>query len=97
MEETTAAYCGFDPTADSLHIGNLFSILVLIQLQKRGVTPIAVVGEATAQIGDPSGRLTERMALGQKELIQNVEGLEKNLRTVFDNHQRYLRESVSPN
>ena len=95
LQETKSAYCGFDPTADSLHIGNLFSILVLIQLQKRGVTPIAVVGEATAPIGDPSGRLTERESLSSLGLERNVKGLEGNLSSVFENHQRYTEVPLS--
>ncbi|XP_003737693.1 tyrosine--tRNA ligase, mitochondrial [Galendromus occidentalis] len=93
LKDTRAAYCGFDPTSDSLHLGNLLSILVLIQLQKRGVIPIAVVGEATAQIGDPSGRSTERESLSSVSLHQNVRGLEQNLRTVFSNHERFFHKS----
>ena len=50
-------YCGFDPTADSLHLGNLLGILVLVWFQKCGHTPVALLGGATARVGDPSGKV----------------------------------------
>ena len=59
-KETTTAYVGFDPTADSLHIGNLVSIMMLKHLQKAGHKPLALVGGATGMVGDPSGKSEER-------------------------------------
>lgn len=59
-KEKIAAYAGFDPTSDSLHIGNLVPILLLMHLQKNGHTPIALIGGATGMIGDPSGKSAER-------------------------------------
>ncbi|GFN98385.1 tyrosine--tRNA ligase [Plakobranchus ocellatus] len=80
-------YCGFDPTADSLHIGNLLSILVLLHGQRNGHTPIAVIGGATALIGDPSGKSKERRVMTAEEVENNVLGLIENVQRVFDNHQ----------
>jgi tyrosyl-tRNA synthetase len=55
-----AAYCGFDPSASSLHLGNLMAVMMLVRVQAHGYTPIALVGGATGMIGDPSGKSTER-------------------------------------
>ena len=55
-KEITSAYIGFDPTADSLHIGNLVQIMILVHLQKCGHKPVALVGGATGMVGDPSGK-----------------------------------------
>ena len=65
-------YCGFDPTSDSLHIGNLLSILVLLHGQRAGHTPIAVVGGATGQIGDPSGKTKDRPSLPESEVAHST-------------------------
>ena len=59
----TVVYCGFDPTAATLHVGNLVAVLMLARLRVAGHAVVAVVGGATAQIGDPSGRNTERVPL----------------------------------
>lgn len=64
-------YCGFDPTADSLHIGNLQSIMLLRRFQSAGHAPIALVGGATGMIGDPSGRSSERQFLDTEVLDHN--------------------------
>lgn len=69
-EGKTALYCGFDPTADSLHIGNLVSVLLLRRFQQAGHQPIALVGGATGLIGDPSGKSNER-TLNEQEIVQN--------------------------
>lgn len=61
------AYCGFDPTADSLHLGNLLGIIVLSWFQRCGHEPVALVGGATARVGDPSGRSTERPVLTEEQ------------------------------
>jgi tyrosyl-tRNA synthetase len=68
-------YCGFDPTADSLHCGNLMAIQVLAHFQRAGHTPIAVVGGATGLIGDPSGKKDERKLLSPEDVQRNVEGI----------------------
>ena len=62
-KEMTSGYIGFDPTADSLHIGSLVPIILLIHLQKNGHKPIALVGGATGMVGDPSGKSEERNLL----------------------------------
>ena len=67
-KEITTAYIGFDPTADSLHIGSLVPILLLVHLQKAGHKPIALVGGATGMVGDPSGKSEERNLLDVETL-----------------------------
>ena len=72
-KEMTTAYIGFDPTADSLHIGSLVPIILLVHLQKAGHKPIALVGGATGLIGDPSGKKEERKLLTEEEVYYNVD------------------------
>src|ERR1700709_328187 len=84
QKEMTSAYIGFDPTADSLHIGSLVPILLLIHLQKAGHKPIALVGGATGMIGDPSGKSDERNLLNEEQLQQNLEGIRKQLSKFLD-------------
>jgi tyrosyl-tRNA synthetase len=83
-KEMTTAYVGFDPTADSLHIGNLVPILLLVHLQKAGHKPIALVGGATGMVGDPSGKSEERNMLGLDELEKNIAGVKKQLEQFLD-------------
>ena len=64
-------YCGFDPTAPSLHIGNLVPVMLLVHLARAGHPCIALVGGGTAMIGDPSGRSSERPLLGASEIDAN--------------------------
>ena len=71
-KEVTAGYVGFDPTADSLHIGSLVPILLLVHLQKAGHRPIALVGGATGMVGDPSGKSEERNMLSEEVLQKNI-------------------------
>ncbi|HKG69718.1 MAG TPA: tyrosine--tRNA ligase, partial [Segetibacter sp.] len=84
LKETTTAYIGFDPTADSLHIGSLVPILLLVHLQKAGHKPIALVGGATGMVGDPSGKSEERNLLSEDVLRQNVAGVKKQLEQFLD-------------
>ena len=77
LKEMTCAYIGFDPTSDSLHIGNLIPIILLVHLEKFGHKPIALVGGATGMIGDPSGKSNERNLLDEATLNQNVIGIKK--------------------
>ena len=79
QKEMTSAYVGFDPTADSLHIGSLVPILLLVHLQKAGHKPIALVGGATGMVGDPSGKSEERNMLSEEELNKNVIGVRSQL------------------
>jgi len=82
--EITSAYIGFDPTADSLHIGSLVPILLLVHLQKAGHKPIALLGGATGMVGDPSGRNEERNLLSEEVLQKNVEGVRAQLEKFLD-------------
>lgn len=83
-KEMTTAYIGFDPTADSLHIGSLVPILLLVHLQKKGHKPIALIGGATGMIGDPSGKSEERNLLSPEQLNINVAGIRKQLEKHLD-------------
>src|SRR2546422_4052085 len=83
-KELTSGYVGFDPTADSLHIGSLVPILLLVHLQKAGHQPIALVGGATGMVGDPSGKSQERNLLSEDVLHKNLEGIRKQLRRFLD-------------
>lgn len=83
-KEPTAGYVGFDPTADSLHIGSLIPIIVLMHLQKFGHKPIALVGGATGMVGDPSGKSEERNLLSTEVLNHNVQAVKKQLEKFLD-------------
>ena len=71
-ETSTAGYIGFDPTADSLHIGSLVQIIILMHFQRAGHSPIALIGGATGMIGDPSGKSQERNLLDKETLKKNA-------------------------
>ena len=77
LKNSTAGYIGFDPTADSLHIGNLVQIMTLVHFQKCGHTPIILIGGATGMIGDPSGKSKERSFLDEDILINNQRKIKK--------------------
>ena len=79
LEKSCSGYIGFDPTADSLHIGSLVQILILMHFQKCGHKPIVLVGGATGMIGDPSGKSNERNLLSQDDLDKNINGIHKQL------------------
>ncbi|MBM3685324.1 MAG: tyrosine--tRNA ligase [Actinobacteria bacterium] len=79
-----ALYCGFDPTADSLHVGNLIGLVTLRRFQLAGHRPIALAGGATGMIGDPSGRSEERNLLDDERLARNLEGIVPQLRQFLD-------------
>ncbi|MBI5272715.1 MAG: tyrosine--tRNA ligase [Chlamydiia bacterium] len=78
-------YIGFDPTADSLHLGNLMGIMALVWFQRFGHTPFALIGGATGRIGDPSGKSTERPVLDDKTLAANVASLAQFFHAIFPN------------
>lgn len=83
LEKPCKIYCGFDPTSDSLHLGNLVPMMGLAWFQRFGHTPVAIVGGATGMIGDPSGKSTERPPLDDETLRHNVKGIRKNLETLL--------------
>lgn len=83
-------YIGFDPTADSLHLGNLVGIMGLAWFQRFGHTPIAIVGGATGMIGDPSGKSVERNLLNQETIEKNLKGIKKSLEAILDLKQGAL-------
>ena len=83
-KEKVTAYIGFDPTAESLHIGSLIPIILLMHLQRHGHNPIALVGGATGMIGDPSFKAEERKMLSEETLQKNVAGIEKQLHRFLD-------------
>lgn len=84
LKERTTAYIGFDPTADSLHIGSLAQIMTLVHFQKSGHKPIALVGGATGMIGDPSGKKEERKLLSYEEIEKNAAGIKTQLEKFLD-------------
>ena len=78
-KERVTFYIGFDPTADSLHLGHFIQIMVMMHMQKFGHKPIALVGGGTAKIGDPSGRTDMRQMLSNEDLINNGDMLRKQI------------------
>jgi len=84
LKEATSAYIGFDPTADSLHIGSMVQIILLVHLKNFGHQPIALVGGATGMIGDPSGKSDERNLLNEETLAKNVAGIKSVLSRFLD-------------
>jgi tyrosyl-tRNA synthetase len=84
QKEMTTAYVGIDPTADSLHIGHLVSVMLLKHFQLSGHRPVALLGGATGMIGDPSGKSQERSLLNEETLRQNQEGLKAQLNKFLD-------------
>ena len=83
-KEKTSGYIGFDPTADSLHIGHMVQVMLLVHFQRSGHTPIALVGGATGMIGDPSGKSEERNLLDEESLRKNQEAIKKQLSKFLD-------------
>jgi tyrosyl-tRNA synthetase len=82
--EKITAYIGFDPTASSLHVGNLLTVMGLARLQRYGHTPIAIVGGGTGMIGDPSGKSQERVLLSSEQIDRNVAGVRVQLGRFLD-------------
>src|SRR5947207_15937951 len=83
-KERVAAYIGFDPTASSLHVGSLLTVMGLARLQRFGHTPIAIVGGGTGMIGDPSGKSQERLLLSREQIEENVAGIRAQLERFLD-------------
>jgi tyrosyl-tRNA synthetase len=83
LQGPLTVYCGFDPTADSLHLGNLLGIVVLAWFLRCGHKPLALLGGATARVGDPSGRQTERPVLSEQEIESNAGAIGSTLRDIL--------------
>ena len=83
-KEKISGYIGFDPTADSLHIGHMVQVMLLVHFQRSGHTPIALVGGATGMIGDPSGKSEERNLLDEVSLRKNEEAIKRQLSKFLD-------------
>src|SRR5215467_14652382 len=96
-KEMTTGYIGFDPTADSLHIGSLVPILLLVHLQRAGHQPIALIGGATGMVGDPSGKSEERNLLDEKTLERNLSGIRKQLEKYLDFDQSKKNGAIMVN
>lgn len=77
-------YCGFDPSSDSLHLGNMIAIMGLAWFQRCGHTPVVILGGATGMIGDPSGKSVERQLLDQQQIDHNIQGIRKNFEALLD-------------
>ncbi len=90
-KEKVTAYIGFDPTASSMHVGNLLTVMGLVRLQQYGHSPIAVAGGGTGLIGDPSGKASERPLLSKEEVLFNIEGIKKQLEHFLD-----FKSAVNP-
>jgi tyrosyl-tRNA synthetase len=84
LEKPTVVYAGFDPTADSLHVGSLLPLMMLRRFQQAGHRPVALVGGATGMIGDPSGKTDERQLLSKETLQANVDGIRRQLGHFLD-------------
>lgn len=84
LVQSTPVYAGFDPTADSLHVGSLLPLIMLRRFQQAGHRPIALVGGATGMIGDPSGKSDERQLLSKETLAENVRGIQKQMEHFLD-------------
>src|SRR5215470_15256534 len=82
--ESVTAYIGFDPTASSLHVGSLLTVMGLARLQRFGHSPIAIVGGGTGMIGDPSGKSLERVLLSAEQIESNVAGVQGQLERFLD-------------
>ena len=97
LEEMRSAYVGFDPTADSLHIGHLVPIMLLAHYQRCGHKPYALVGGATGMIGDPSGKSDERNLLDEETLAKNVAGVKGQLSKFLDFQSKEKNAAVLVN
>lgn len=96
-KEVTTGYIGFDPTADSLHIGHMVQVMLLVHFQRAGHIPVALVGGATGMIGDPSGRSEERNLLDEVTLRKNEEGLKHQLSKFLDFGSRSKNQAIMVN
>ena len=86
----TSVYAGFDPTATSLHVGNLLVLTSLLHFQRAGHQVVILLGGATARIGDPSGRSSERILLEDEVIEKNIQGIRADIERIFNNHEEYF-------
>ncbi|HEV7596247.1 MAG TPA: tyrosine--tRNA ligase [Gemmatimonadaceae bacterium] len=96
--DSVSVYAGFDPTADSLHVGHLVPVMGLAHLQRAGHRPVALVGGGTGMIGDPSGKAAERQLVSEEEIEQNSRSIEKQLRRFLDfdgNNAARMRDNAA--
>ncbi len=96
-KEKISGYIGFDPTADSLHIGHMVQVMLLVHFQRGGHTPIALVGGATGMIGDPSGKSEERNLLDETSLRRNQEAIKKQLSKFLDFQSEKANRAIMVN
>ncbi|XP_013878749.1 tyrosine--tRNA ligase, mitochondrial [Austrofundulus limnaeus] len=89
-------YCGFDPTADSLHVGNLLALIGLLHFRSAGHNVLAVLGGATAEIGDPSGKASERERLSVEAMQANGHSIRESILRIFANHEAIFHDSNKP-
>ncbi|KAJ2451126.1 tyrosyl-tRNA synthetase [Coemansia sp. RSA 2336] len=94
VKSPVAVYCGVDPTASSLHLGNMVTLMGLLHFHLAGHQVLPLVGNATGAIGDPSGRSTERVALEQDVLAKNIAGIELQLRRFFERGTAYAQSRI---
>lgn len=91
ISRPTTVYAGFDATSDSLHVGNLATLMNLVHFQRHGHRVICVIGDATTQIGDPSGHSHDRKKIDDNTIKNNAAALVKTIKTIFNNHQLYFK------
>lgn len=97
LEKPIKIYIGFDPSADSLHVGSLVGILVLRWFQKFGHTPVVVLGGATGRIGDPSGKSVERPLLDAESIEKNIQGIRAHFEQILDFTDPHTRPLILNN
>ncbi|XP_068459410.1 tyrosine--tRNA ligase, mitochondrial [Clinocottus analis] len=85
-------YCGFDPTADSLHVGNLLALVGLLHFRSAGHHVLAVLGGATARIGDPSGKTSERERMSEDAVEANTRSIRESIQRIFTNHELHVQD-----
>lgn len=90
LTSNQVVYAGFDPTGPSLHIGNLLVISNLLRALRSGHKVICVIGDATASIGDPSGRIKARDAIEKKTLLENSSRISSQINSIFSNHFKHF-------
>lgn len=97
VNQPIKVYCGFDPTSDSLHVGNMVAIMGLAWFQKCGHTPVVIVGGATGMIGDPSGKTAERQLLDAATIEKNLAGIRKNIEKILISDSNQNRAMILNN
>src|SRR5512133_1245114 len=96
-KEKISGYIGFDPTADSLHIGHMVQVMLLVHFQRAGHTPIALIGGATGMIGDPSGKSEERNLLDEATIRHNQEAIKVQLAKFLDFSEKRSNSALMVN